>query len=318
MKMADNDAMIMLYDEVRQINSMGIIHLNRKDYCGAIRQFHHGLTELNKRLVDPVTKKQTDTDHQKSTPVLASVELTSKFESLFATDTFLMYNRGLVISAHRSDFASSQSVYFQAASVALTYNIGLVHHLGGVERGDSKLLSRALDFYLLAYSSLVDQNRDMSATFSAVFLISQLALASNLGHIHSTVCNYARTALCSEEILLRLNQMLEVLPYSSCPISEDEYKLFLYNACFFREFRSVCASAAWAFMKCSNPAGFQPSILNYSTRSQYDCKYSKLLSPVAYPIVLQQPLLDHFAAYLAITMCCTTSLGYWHDRDCYR
>lgn len=265
--------MLALYEQVRQMNSMGVLHLNRQNYTTATQVFHQALAELLRRLHVPSTQESFDTNDKTSeygiesqrrdesdmetetacdfhtsdrvadTAILRSVEISPKNTSLFATDAFLVFNRGLLLNANEHDVGNCDSSAFHAASVALTYNVGLAHHLHGIEKGDLTLMSRALDFYLLAYVSLVDKSAE-ERNRSSSLILGLLALANNIGHIHATLCDYNRTKICSEEILLRLAQILDSQPGPSLHLSEDEYKIFLLNACFFREFMHACAPAA--------------------------------------------------------------------------
>lgn len=170
--------------------------------------------------------------------VLTSVELTPKNSSLFSTDVFVLFHRGLLLNDPQDDVCCDDAASFHAASIALTYNVGLAHHLSGIEKGDLTLLSRALDFYLLAYVSMVDKEGVENSMKSSLAL-GMLALANNIGHIHATFCNFSRTNLCSEEILLRLVQLQDSQPGPSRHISKDEYKIFLLNASFFVSFYTL-------------------------------------------------------------------------------
>lgn len=273
--------MLSLYQQIRQMNLTGVTLLDRRDYATATNVFYQALTELLSRLTVPVDHEPAETrpfhqrcvpgednglsngggeetsgrpgspvdtsDLQQDGPAVTSVELTQHNGSLFDKDTFVIFNRGLLLNLSNSQDIthSCDSVSFYAASVALTYNVGLAHHLDGLEKGDRMLLTRALDFYFLAYVSVIDKDTPVGSKWSTSLVLGVLALVNNMGHIHATLCDFKRANICSEELTLRLEHLLDSQPGSSAShFSEEEYQILLWNATCFSEILHLCSPAA--------------------------------------------------------------------------
>ena len=197
-----------------------------------------------------------DTD---STPerFLLSVPVLEEKRSSEVDDFFVMFGRALHLSF---DFMVDLQQKCQGKSqfcshvltAVLLYNIGLAHHFHGLEKCESKDISCALEYYSLAYTTLVDQEDialSVNGNQAVPLHLAFLSLANNMGHIHCYFRVFGRTDICVHEIGCLLSNLVNSCPQESVTsvppeLTEVEYRTFFLNVCFFREIGELAAPAA--------------------------------------------------------------------------
>ena len=123
-----------------------------------------------------------------------------------------------------------------------------------MERGSSDRLTKAHEFYSLAYRTIPYDAATLSMSSVGSGGVGQgwnliyLALANNLGAIHLVLRNHAETKICANEIYNRIRLLMgspETEPSFYMHLErDDDCRIFLLNASFFLITDSLPAEAA--------------------------------------------------------------------------
>lgn len=188
---------------------------------------------------------------------LLSVPVLEEKPSPDIDDFFVIFGRALHLSFDlladlQQKYMGKTQFCAHVLTAVLLYNIGLAHHFHGMEKCESKDLTCALEYYSLAYTTLVDQEEIVLSVQqdSAISLhLALLSLANNMGHIHCYFRVFGRTDICVHEIGCLLSNLVNSRPQetgTTVPpeLTDVEYRTFFLNVCFFREIGELAAPAA--------------------------------------------------------------------------
>lgn len=220
--------------------------MQRSDHHAAFHCFRQGLsTLLAGHSASPANEEYKTDDRgiinreRDNKRIIASVCLTADDEHCY-DGVFGFFYRGLTLQEPSpTDLAQDQKLYSVLASAVLAYNYGLSRHLFGLKSGDSSQLAIAHDFYSIAYASLTSRG-EFLAKLPISVNYCLLSTVNNIGHIHAYYRSIRKTAICSQELCLRLASIQPPLSEES----RDEYRVFYLNICLFRESDFASASAA--------------------------------------------------------------------------
>lgn len=172
-------------------------------------------------------------------------------------DFFVIFGRALDFSfdsmTELQQKNMAQSLFCSHVLTAmLLYNIGLAHHFHGLETCESKDLSCALEYYSLAYTTLMDQEEialSVQRKTAIPLHLAFLSLANNMGHIHCYFGVFGKTGICVHEIGCLLSNLVNSRPHEASltvplELTDVEYRTFFLNVCFFREIGELAAPAA--------------------------------------------------------------------------
>lgn len=166
-------------------------------------------------------------------------------------DVFSLFKRAL----HLENFENAvqcPSFYCRLMSAVLLYNTALATHLLGLWTGNSALLSSALDYYSMSYTSLSHQSTLMRED-SSILDLGFLALANNMGHLFAFFRNLPRADVCRRELGRLLSSLLMAdQSRGTSNVSLDEFNTFYLNVCCVQEIDVLCAPAAWETSVVSN------------------------------------------------------------------
>jgi hypothetical protein len=162
-------------------------------------------------------------------------------------DFFSIYNRALHFSTgHNNDNITESGVtrsFCHHMSGIFLYNIGLAHHLEALQRGNSQLLAKALDFYSMAHLAIrADQTTPLEIQ-AQLLNLGELAIVNNIGHIHAYFRNLEATRLCGGEVGRRL-LIFKCITSNASLDENDEYTIFFLNMAFVSMSEFLCAPAA--------------------------------------------------------------------------
>jgi hypothetical protein len=208
-------------------NTMAVALLKEKKTTEAIFCFRQGLRTLNSKTYVPETihgKTSACTEqcsvyqsskrrrlmpvgdegsiHTVDAPAIKNRDLEMSPDNMF-----VLFNRAIILSpSAQADKAATESVLF--------YNLGVVYHREGVERGCSALLRKALHAYEKAWQAL----RKSPAGSDLVMF----ALVNNTGHIHSHFFDKQAADGCRRCLSLKIST------YSSI-LSKYDFAFFCMN-----------------------------------------------------------------------------------------
>lgn len=238
--------MFLAFKEAIEMNVQGLLAIQRSQHREAFQCFNSGLGVLLDEQPEPTADVGVSSRMEKDKKVIVSVPLTSEERQSpdYGDEIFGLFDRGLHLQLSPEDIAGNQQFYNDLATAVLSYNSGLSHHLFGLQSGKSRPLLIALDFYSAAYASLTSRKEFQRKLPQSVNL-ALLALANNIGHIHAFFRSLRKTAICSEEICLRLSAILpSVADEQEAAVFGDEYKVFYLNIYLFHESDFAPAPAA--------------------------------------------------------------------------
>lgn len=166
-------------------------------------------------------------------------------KAAYDNDTFAIFDRPLHISPDLDELKRNASHYNHILSAILTFNVGLAHHLIGLRRGSSIFLSSSLEFYSMTYQSITYEDGWLNHHKHYLSFVL-LALANNIGHIHAHYHNIMEAGVCNDELSLRLTAESQAAADAQCPpiATNEQYRVFFQNACFFRAEELIGAPAA--------------------------------------------------------------------------
>jgi hypothetical protein len=249
-----------------ELNSKGIHVLKQRQNADAIQFFFEGLrigrSLFNPQLLIPTfipgaksCGRSPPTFHEsfaeKQSPrnrIMFSVALPEQ-DQLVAdhNDFFSIHNRALHFSTgHNYKNIPESGVprsFCHHMSGIFLYNIGLAHHLEGLQRGNSQLLAKALDFYFMAHLTFRTDETTPSEIQEQLLNLGELAIVNNIGHIHACFRNLKATILCGRELCRRL--LIYACVTSTTGLDEnDENSIFFLNMAFVSMSEFLCAPAA--------------------------------------------------------------------------
>ena len=158
-------------------------------------------------------------------------------------DVYILFNRALHLSPEAADMVGRADFYDHLMAAVFFYNIGLAYHLNGLRSGDSKLLQKALDFYLTAYGKMTDQSMHLRGRIDLLNL-AFMALVNNIGHVHAHFRCLRSVSLCTADLCQRLAYIVPSTAICESVLSDGEYKVFFLNICFFQEAELFASPAA--------------------------------------------------------------------------
>jgi len=241
-----NNQGLAYYQLISELNLDGLAMIKKGDSSRAIRCFREGLQLLHAEMSEDVSvgNEAVDSDHG----------LSRKQERIFTThsvegvdiagnNVFELFNRGLHIAPNRELLGYNFEHVSPLFSIALLFNAGLANHIMGLQNCNSHMLTRALQMYCVAYDALTDMSQIQDGNASQLSLVF-LALANNMGHIHSYFCQFSAAAIFCNEFLARLSTMQESGLQAETNITEEEIVIFKANMCFFDKLDHLAAPAA--------------------------------------------------------------------------
>lgn len=238
------------------------------DYTEAILSFHRGLQKLQrfpcegvvackgveKSLINPhcmiqsCGKEYSDcmpcsaTDQDRLLYSISLSEDSAESHISNHDDVFVLFRRALHLSTVPTAVSIRNGLFKNSMSAVLLYNAGLAHHILGLQRCDSQILTSALEYYAMSYTMLADQMKSGLAEFGWISL-GFLGLANNMGHIYAYFRNFSKADTCGSELSTILSNLLS--SPGECPCMEDEeYLVFFMNVCFFQGRTFFAAPAA--------------------------------------------------------------------------
>jgi hypothetical protein len=146
-------------------------------------------------------------------PALKNTDMETSPDNLF-----VLFNRAIILSP--STRTARSSAYEATAESVFLYNIGLVYHREGAERGCSALLRRALSVYEVAWKSL-SLHKNQAGSSHMIDLV-RFALVNNMGHIHSHFFNKQGADGCRRYLHQNISAYASIL-------SKDDFALFFMN-----------------------------------------------------------------------------------------
>jgi hypothetical protein len=169
---------------------------------------------------DEDCERMMDIDGSIYTPFLQSIVILSDAALHRSKD----FDQSIVALYDRAFFiASDENADEESLSCVLLYNMALVNHLYGIEKGDQTSLITALKLYQM---SLKIALQNYIFPLDADVLI--IALYNNMAHIHSHQFSIAETRSAMNEMSLFLES-----EHTASLINEDDYALFYLNVMVF-------------------------------------------------------------------------------------
>jgi hypothetical protein len=140
------------------------------------------------------------------------------------------YNRAILLTPDASNYDDS------IVPVVILYNLGLLHHAGGLERADDEVLGQASRLYRLALG-LLQKN-----AISSRNVLLHLALLNNCAQIESHLVRMDQMM----SFLERMDELLLTYDHDDqlLPIDQDDYTIFSMNVMFGEKTDFVVAPAA--------------------------------------------------------------------------
>jgi hypothetical protein len=198
---------------------------------GAINVLREALTALRQMILVTI---DTDQDNVQEYYKLRTVSTQlDDFSSSFQDDnSFHLFSRAILLEGYWLTLAPSGRL-LNLISMVVTYNLGLAHHLIGMQNGNNQRrnYTKALTMYKMSYTlkKMYADNRDLL----------YLAVFNNMGHIYSHFFDKQSTHRCLEGIHFIL---------MSCSSNEDrareEYDEFVMNIMMYYNQETVATPAA--------------------------------------------------------------------------
>jgi len=228
-----------IYCSTVKLNFEGILLMRQDKVDDALNCFRRAM-----RLV--VKKLQNESDYEVTHDATSSPETTIGDSKTFACfdgpeldqydDIFMLYRRAL---HYVPDSSQHTGINYHILTGVLLYNMGLGYHILGLRTSRSGLLSKAYEFYSLAHSTLATEVQCEQSPQSCLLRLASLAIANNIGHIHSYFRNMHELQVCSDELAHQMNSGDPSI--SAC---DDEHRVFFLNICFYNESAVLAAPCA--------------------------------------------------------------------------
>jgi hypothetical protein len=169
-------------------------------------------------------KEDTVSNNVEHCTILRSVTIgVGNFSKAQDDDTFYLFERAILIERCNQTLAPTDRLLTRIVAV-VTYNLGLAHHLLGLQNGNYQRenYAKALRFYETADTL----NRGTYPNNRGILF---LAAVNNSAHIHSHFLNNGNTQTC-------LDRMSSILMSSSRDVKmSEEYSPFFMNIMFYRQ-----------------------------------------------------------------------------------
>lgn len=245
-----SEEILFIIYHVVDANVKGIMSMQQGMYVEALASFHEGLSTLMEQVrTTPDSSRFKSSKSMESMghndlsdkKIISSIELPAGNHSVFDDEVFSLFNRALHLRFDEDDIEGNEELYFHLLTAILSYNVGLAHHLCGLQTGESKVVERGLDFYSMVYSSLT-KRKDYLEAYPTSINLCLLALVNNIAHIHAHFRRFKATAICNDEITFRLSVLLS--PFSHISVFDEDYKIFFLNVSLYTSSDTLSAPAA--------------------------------------------------------------------------
>jgi hypothetical protein len=170
-------------------------------------------------------------EQEEDARVVYSLALPSNEKVDDNNDVFVPFRRALNVASDAKEVTGDLGLCHDILSGVIIYNLGIVHHLTGLQTASSKALSTGLELYLMAYNMMRQTSLEHSAGTGVlpILTVGFLATSNNIGHIYAIQGSLGKASVCSDELAMRLAP----LPESPICVSTEECEIFLLNVCFF-------------------------------------------------------------------------------------
>jgi len=220
------------FDSLVEANTTVVSLLRRNKKVGALLSFLDGIKRTIKSLecfidvgvrragsyvfgqVFPHNRPLTGTNHgsgNKNAELLTCTivdcpDLTNDEFITSPASVFAIFNRAIVVSWDSILTTKQEDCGSLVAAVSF-YNIGLLYHREGVERGCTEHLAQALKEYEMAYATLLLNELPPSTVLDLVLF----GLANNMGHIYAHFFDTNQSRNCRNYLIQRINNYSELL-----------------------------------------------------------------------------------------------------------
>jgi hypothetical protein len=260
-----NQTMPNTYDEVLDMNVQGVLLMQESKFAEAVPFFRRGLETLFSNKLGIANAGECPTGEssfceiinsppyrpriqvnklekgEKQGILLSSVALLDDNAAVH-DDIFMLFRRALHMpSAVEIGTARNNVVYKEILLGVIIYNAGLAHHLVGLQKGESRTISRALELYLTAYSIFKDHIKCLRGKNQ--LNLGLMAISNNAGHIFAHSRSFEEAAICHNQLSVCLSTTFSLLA-NAHPSHSEEYKVFFLNVCFFQGCSLASAPAA--------------------------------------------------------------------------
>lgn len=166
--------------------------------------------------------------------IIMSEEISKSYEDcLPQDDTIVLFNRMLRISALKESRAgTSCRARIQLTTALIMYNIGLVHHVQGLKKGQSEVLKKALSWYNMSLKAFLSDGNSRDTPCQRANALIPMAVLNNMGHIHATFCNFPAVVSCTRALSMRLSSLGPKIHRETEIVSQDDNLIFLMNVWF--------------------------------------------------------------------------------------
>ena len=240
------------------LNVQGIESM--KDHCfrGAIAYFHEGMETLLESFLDDDPDRRSGVCSQENISVtnagakrlLAGEELlhsTTLFDeslSFSYDDTFILFKRALFVGGSSDIITRRPGLFCRLMSAVLLFNVGLAHHILGLDECEAAEVNNALEYYSMAYTTLLNQLAHLDGS-TGVLDLAFLALVNNMAHAFAYFRNYSRAGMCRQELSRLLTSFVSGNEGTAAPVSSSsEYSSFFMNAYLLEGTEVISAPAA--------------------------------------------------------------------------
>jgi hypothetical protein len=236
----------MTIDSTLALNANAVsLLMSSGNVQGALDTLRETLAKLRQYCLVPIvdavdvsyhhTAKDTVAENVEHSSTIRSVPtyVVNNFSKSQDDNAFYLFERAILIEAYEQMLVPTDRLLNRIAAV-VTYNLGLAHHLLGLQNGknERKNYAKALRFYEVADTLNSKYDPD-----NGDILI--LAIVNNAAHVHAHFFDNENTQRC-------LDRMSSILVSTSSSDEEkmtEEYSPFYMNMMFYRQM-SVASPAA--------------------------------------------------------------------------
>jgi hypothetical protein len=224
-------------------NAVNLLSSNGNHVQGAIDELIKAIEVLRQCLVPVITAANNVSCHDSSNDTVLGDGQHYTFRSVPTSiyafldhhddNSFYLFKRAILVEECDHTLTPSDRL-MNYISMVVAYNLGLAHHLLGMQNGDNqrKNYSKALTMYHAAYDLMMEcpaDNRDLL----------YLAVLNNMGHIYNYSFDSRNSQACLE------GMEFIVMPYSSNGKKmSDDYTPFLMNIFMFSKQKKVVTASA--------------------------------------------------------------------------
>jgi tetratricopeptide (TPR) repeat protein len=227
------------------LNTQAVVLMQQGSFQEAISVFRTAISELLRRPADDDHQQEGMETTDNATPNLLSVRSVPLEYSLLNTSSCQdhhacsLFDRPLVIDGAELATVYAFDAVESCVSAVIFFNMGLALQLQGTQNVGPLQTSylKALRFYKMATEIL---DRCTNSDDEVNCLLLYLAVANNMGQIHSTFCETSKAQQCLEW----LQTILEAAKDSDGYILGDERNPFLMNVLIAHWLDAAAAAAA--------------------------------------------------------------------------